>query len=121
MTEQDALFAAPPKLTPQQSTVRDELCERGQLTRDEAGELAHFIKGCRYCRRGSCQYRESDGRRILEALKKKGLAERKMPTYDGKRTEVYVVPGGKPRDPALARSPASEDDLPPGMTNDIPF
>lgn len=76
-------------LTDYQRVVYDALVAGEKLTPATAGERVHTLKACRYCARGDCGFADRDGRRVLEALVKKGLAAQRRPIIDGRRRVVY--------------------------------
>jgi hypothetical protein len=96
---QEELFTAPPKLTEYQELVY-RLLHEASVSSEVAGHAVHVFKGCRFCRAeppAVCQYAQKQGRQILEALQKKELVARKMPSIDGRRREVWTLrEGGSP-------------------------
>lgn len=75
MTQQP-LFPVPPVLTGRQQTVL-ELVDRDGIAPADAGHTLHLSTGCRFCNPDrACQYAESAGREVLEALRKKELIRR---------------------------------------------
>jgi hypothetical protein len=76
----DQLFTVPTKLTERQQFTLELVRNAGQMSALVAGAEIHkrlYAGGCRYCKPGiPCQYAESNGRQVLEALRKKGLLKR---------------------------------------------
>jgi hypothetical protein len=76
------LFTVPAKLTERQEFVLELVRSAGQMSALVAGVEIHkrlYDGGCRYCKAAfpaPCQYAESAGRQVLEALRKKGLLKR---------------------------------------------
>lgn len=73
----DTLFTVPPKLTLRQQTVYDATTTFSGIDAAHAGQILHQAKRCRYCTPAApCDYAATDGRAVLEALKRKGLLKR---------------------------------------------
>jgi hypothetical protein len=71
------LFTVPAKLTERQKFVMECVTSEGSLDARQAGSRVHTRFGCSHCGPYRiCQYAESNGRAILEALKGKGLLKR---------------------------------------------
>jgi hypothetical protein len=76
------LFTVPAKLTENQSLILELGRELGKIDALTAGIELHAAKGCRHCAFYTphgvipCQYAASQGRQVLEALRKKGLLRR---------------------------------------------
>jgi hypothetical protein len=72
---EDQLFIVPQKLTQRQQLIYDYA--RRPCDAREAGTLLHISNNCRYCRPDNpCKYATTNGREILEALRRKGLLKR---------------------------------------------
>lgn len=63
------------KLGPRQRVVLAALQARGELRPDEAGALAHAARGS-HPEDARCEWCTVDGRDVLNALRRKGLARR---------------------------------------------
>ena len=76
----EPLFTQPPKLTERQQLAYDYISLAGIATAPAFGAALHANANCKWCRLaghwGGCDYAESSGREVLEALRKKGLVKR---------------------------------------------
>lgn len=98
-----------PKLTPRQARALEHVHAAGAagIHPDELGALLH----AEYRKHGvdeRCHFCGATGISILKALRKKGLAKYRRGTVD---RPGYWYPVGA----------AKRDEMPPGMTDEIPF
>jgi hypothetical protein len=97
MTE-GQLFTVPPKLTERQQLIYQYA--RRPCDAREAGYLLHLRNDCRYCKPDSpCKYATTNGREILEALRRKGLLKRdRYHVYRRADSTPVIAPALSPED-----------------------
>lgn len=112
MTDQPALFDAPPvvKLTTYQAAVLEHLTEQGTCNAATAGRVYHDHRPDHTCHDG-CKL-DRDGKSVLEALVKKGLAKRTRP---GTGTTVYALVNTPGNIPHPDCAPGGPGELPDGF------
>ncbi len=107
-TDQLAILAEAPKLTPRQQVVMDALTRAGHdgIAPGAAGAILHELKEGRWAhgRDERCDFCSRDGLSVLKALRKKGLARYRA------KLKVWQATGD-----------LEPGKLPPGMTTEIPF
>lgn len=97
------LFEVAPKLRERQQLVYGFLAQQ-TLTAEVAGKLLHA--SCRHCRPGApCMFMERNGREVLEALRKKGLAKRDKHHVYRRADGTSPEPDSDGYDPATADIP----------------